>query len=473
MPSQTKISIAEAVAQALSDVQGPISVIEFVEKVLTIRPSSAKNPAASIKNHLRWDANGKSIVYLDSKTIVPLQSAMRGVRFRVPLTRQEVKHGVLLTHPALMGFVNVWRGESVQWADEQGNPLPAQPTAIVRKQATLQETHTRELPGIDLGAWMKARRARQDDHVLVTIESWEPKRLQIELESAKSYRQHRDEVARQNQELADALYDALENTSYEQIWLSQAIPAAYLNLSDPHGYPGDHWYEVVTRDPRMRFSGNEITYADRFSPLERLLGAETASPQTKQSLSPEQEQQVYRFKASLKYNTGLWRRIEIQGGQTLWHFDETLRDAFNHDSMDHLSGFWHLHRRGKGKRYREVEIGDINPFGEGDGADITIAELELEAGNRLKYVYDFGDWIEHTIELEAIEPPDQEAEYPRPVARNKPRYRHCESCRASGKETVATWICIDCSERQGRAVLVCEDCLASQHEEHYADEVLY
>jgi hypothetical protein len=473
MAPQTKPTIAQAIAQALSDVQGPIPVKELVERVLTIRPSSAKNPAGPVKNHLRWHANGSSLVYLDRKTIVPLQPAMCGVRFRIPLTRQEVKHGVLLTYPALMGFVNIQRGESAQWMDEQGNPLPAQPAAIVQKQATLQETHAYELPGIDLGAWMKARRARRGDHILVTIESWEPKRLRIELESAKSYRQHGDEVARQNQQLADALYDALEGASHEGIWIGQAITAAYLHLSDPRGYPGDHWIEVVERDPRMRFRFNEITYADHYSPLETLLGAKETPPRKGQPLSPEQERQVYRFKASLKHNASLWRRIEIQGGQTLWDFDQALRDAFNHDSMDHLSGFWHLRRRGKGKRYRKVEIGDINPFEGGDGAEIAIAELRLETGSRLEYVYDFGDWIEHTIELEAIEPPGQEIEYPRIVAQNKPRYRYCESCKAKGRKTVATWICIECSDRQDRAVLVCEDCLDSEHEDHYADEILY
>jgi len=138
-----------------------------------------------------------------------------------------------------------------------------------------------------------------------------------------------------------------------------------------------------------------------------------------------------------------------------------------------MSGFWRLIRRGKGKRYREVELGDINPFGEGDGADVVIGSLDLEPGSKLRYVYDFGDWIEHDIALEAIVPPDQNAEYPRLVAQNKPRYRYCESCKAKGKETVATWICIECSDRQDREVLVCKDCLWTEHEEHYADEILY
>ncbi|MCK4818955.1 hypothetical protein KA005_24490 [bacterium] len=48
-------------------------------------------------------------------------------------------------------------------------------------------------------------------------------------------------------------------------------------------------------------------------------------------------------------------------------------------------------------------MGNIDPLGEGNGADIRIAGLGLQVGDRLKYVYDFGDWIEHEIIVEKIE----------------------------------------------------------------------
>jgi len=38
----------------------------------------------------------------------------------------------------------------------------------------------------------------------------------------------------------------------------------------------------------------------------------------------------------------------------------------------------------------------------------------------LKYVFDFGDWIEHTLTLTAIHPPERGVKYPREVSRNKP-----------------------------------------------------
>ena len=68
----------------------------------------------------------------------------------------------------------------------------------------------------------------------------------------------------------------------------------------------------------MRLWHTIMYYGDWQSPfgamLSRVLEEEQPSPQEQVSLSPEQEQSVYRFKAALKYRTGLWRRIDIQGG---------------------------------------------------------------------------------------------------------------------------------------------------------------
>jgi hypothetical protein len=111
--------------------------------------------------------------------------------------------------------------------------------------------------------------------------------------------------------------------------------------------------------------------------------------------SQERARQVYRFKAALQYRPGLWRRLEIQGGQSLAPFDAILRHAFHHDTADHLGGFWKLVRRGTGRLFREVDLGDIDPLGGGSGAGQHLAGLGLKPGDELKYVYDFGDWIEH------------------------------------------------------------------------------
>ena len=109
---------------------------------------------------------------------------------------------------------------------------------------------------------------------------------------------------------------------------------------------------------------------------------------------------------------------------------------------------------------------------EGSGANLHIAGLGLQPGDKLEYVYDFGDWIEHVIELEDIGKAEKGVQYPRITEQNKPRYRYCQSCKAKGRKTVATYICITCSNEQQREVLVCEDCLMAEHEDHYAEEIV-
>lgn len=145
------------------------------------------------------------------------------------------------------------------------------------------------------------------------------------------------------------------------------------------------------------------------------------------------------LKAEPKYRPKIWRMIEIQGKDTLSDFNKILVHVFEHD-FDHLGGFWKLvpraARQGAKRgvaRYREVDLGKVDPFGEGDAADVTIAELELAVGSRMKYVFDFGDWIEHVLTLEAIEPPQPNAEYPRQAKRNTPKYANCVEWSEKGK----------------------------------------
>ena len=139
-----------------------------------------------------------------------------------------------------------------------------------------------------------------------------------------------------------------------------------------------------------------------------------------------------------------------------------------------MGGFWKLIPRGTSqKKFREAEIGDINPLGEGTAADLRVGGLDLKPGDFLKYVYDFGDWIEHQILLESIGTVEAGEPYPCIVEQNKPKYEYCVDCNRKDKQTVATWICIECSNKKQKDILVCESCLEEKHEEHWAEEIIY
>ncbi len=470
MSDEQALTRSQAVEQILAQIEGPIGVDELCRRVLALWPSTAKNPLTAMRSHLRHDHAGKTLVFLDDKTILPMPLALRGVRFRIPLDRREVDRGVLIIKPAFDFFL---RPEidptAVQLLDERGRPLPVRVVELQVQVDSFLGKQTMSIAAFDLGEWFRVQGVRRNDHILVTIEDWTAGCFRLEHEPAK--RRRTAQIEQQDRELADLLFEMLENARREIIYTHVAIPTAYARLSNPRGYPGNHWIEVLNRDPRMRYNDWAIRYSDWRSPLERMLYEE--EPVSQVAFSPAQGRQVYRFKAALRYRPGLWRTIEIQGKQTLADLDAILRIAFNHDISDHMGGFWKRVRRGTGKQFREVDVGDVDPMGGGSGAEVHIAGLALAPGDEIKYVYDFGDWIEHRLTLETIEEPEKEARYPRIVAWNKPQYKRCETCQAEGRETRASWICVECSNRQQRDVLVCENCLRREHEDHYAEEILY
>lgn len=394
-------SMAEAVKQALSEANGPIKQNDLIEKVLEIYPSSAKKPDASIRRHLRMEEAGRSIVFLDKKTVIPLWVGAPGVRFRISLSRWQVNKGALPVFPPFQGWISHTDERPVlDFMDEQRNPLQINIVSLKYRISGLKEDF--EVDAFELSHWFQKHNVRRNDSILVTVESWEPRGFRLEFEPEKKRRIHREEIEDKNQELADIFFDMLETATAEQIYVNKAIPTAYLRLPDPRGYPGDHWTTVLEKDSRMRQSDYSITYPERRNFMEKIL-TEGDPPFDEQDFTPEQGEQLYQFRVSLKYRKDIWSQIEIQGNQTLADFDSLIRSEFGHDMSDHLGGFWKLVRRGQTHRYREIDLGNVDPLGEGSGAEIRIAGLGLQIGDRLKYVYDFGDWIEHEIILEKIE----------------------------------------------------------------------
>jgi hypothetical protein len=131
-------------------------------------------------------------------------------------------------------------------------------------------------------------------------------------------------------------------------------------------------------------------------------------------------EKLYVFKTVLKRNKGLMRLIEIKGSQTLCDFDGILRKAFNHDTEDHLSAFCN------GCVWQSESLGDIDPDGNGKNANKPVEELGLQKGDKIEYVYDFGDDIQHLITLENITEPAEDVKYPRIASYNQSKLNNSE-----------------------------------------------
>ncbi|MEZ4664810.1 MAG: hypothetical protein R2911_45350 [Caldilineaceae bacterium] len=465
-----------------AQLNGPIAFNEFAEHVLALWPTKAKNPQNSVRDAFRYGIADYGLTYLDDKRqmLMPLAVGLRGVQFRHVLTQPEIDARTIfldLSFWALYGLRMSFQKDeltTIQFLDENGQPLSTEPNVLKREvdYPPFGKT-TVESRGLAMADWFQAHNAQVEDSVLFTVDDWAAKRFRLRHEPRMERRE--EVIQTRNAELMDMLYRILESATSKDIESAVAIPAAYMRLADPTGYPGDPLLEVFAADGRMLWNGSDIRYASKDDFFYRLLDAVEPAEEEEIVLTEEEANQVYCFKCVLKYRKGLWRRIEIMGGQTLRDFNWILIDAFGHDA-DHMGGFWHRVRRGASKRFREIDLGSVDPFGGGDGAHVTIAEIGLQQGEELKYVFDFGDWYEHILTLEEIVPAaevEPAAEYPRILDQNRPRYKYCRHCRAEGRQSVATWICIECSDAEQEAVMVCDDCLTKHHEEHYANEYEY
>lgn len=97
----------------------------------------------------------------------------------------------------------------------------------------------------------------------------------------------------------------------------------------------------------------------------------------------------------------IWRRLELSSSLYLDELHEVLQEAFDWDDT-------HLHQFAVGSTFDPGVEGYLCPFDEEEGEpgvptrEVRLDELLVEPGDRLDYVYDFGDGWEHVLKLEAV-----------------------------------------------------------------------
>lgn len=117
---------------------------------------------------------------------------------------------------------------------------------------------------------------------------------------------------------------------------------------------------------------------------------------------------TYRVRVDLKdAKPPVWRRLELASDLRLDELHEILQACFGwYDA--------HLHQFGAGPTsfYHPETERFVNEYTDEDGevgvyeADVRLDEVLTETGDRLFYVYDFGDNWEHVVKLEAVLPRD-------------------------------------------------------------------
>jgi hypothetical protein len=104
--------------------------------------------------------------------------------------------------------------------------------------------------------------------------------------------------------------------------------------------------------------------------------------------------QIYQLKVTLQEVTPVvWRRLLVPGGYTLDRLHRAIQLAFGWQDF-HLHSF----------EVEGVQYGQPDPTGELGLRDELDARLDAVAGkdSSFVYTYDFGDWWEHEVEVEAI-----------------------------------------------------------------------
>jgi hypothetical protein len=121
---------------------------------------------------------------------------------------------------------------------------------------------------------------------------------------------------------------------------------------------------------------------------------------------------TYTFKASLVGWSGVSRTVVVRGDQTLVELHRILQTAFEWGD-DHLYSFW-LSGRFWGRDGSEYSSPDWLEQGQ-LSARTRLERLGLVAGQKVAYIFDFGDEWRVRLTLTKVEPADERT-YPRIVA---------------------------------------------------------
>lgn len=107
------------------------------------------------------------------------------------------------------------------------------------------------------------------------------------------------------------------------------------------------------------------------------------------------EKGSYLFKVTVA--TGVWRKIELSHKHTLLDLHDAIQSAFGFDD-DHLYSFFM-----DAKRYSRNVFESPNCENGPYVDELSIGELELHEGQRILYLFDYGDSWEFNVVLEKID----------------------------------------------------------------------
>jgi hypothetical protein len=116
-------------------------------------------------------------------------------------------------------------------------------------------------------------------------------------------------------------------------------------------------------------------------------------------MSPKEPTRVYQIKITLdETEPPVWRRVLVSDKSNLLDLHDVIQRVMPWED-------YHLHEFNIGDvRYGDPQAEEGEDVDIQDELDYALKELKISAGDRLSYIYDFGDSWEHTLEVEKVMP---------------------------------------------------------------------
>ena len=255
--TQREATIAGILRRLAGEYQGPVEERQLLERVLEQRPSSAKNPFATIRERLRWDGLTLGWLRLSRVQLIPLRIALEGLRFRcIPRPRDLIAGLLPLAH--LQPFWGAC-GATCRLCDLHGLPLDTIPLVEGGVRSS-------SLPAVNCHAWYARVGFYAGDSVIVTVTTVEPLTLTIEHEPQRLFAP--TAVAAQDAELLEAIVERVRRAHATLIPCNEIILPIFATAPWRTTYPGTPWQQLVIGDGRLRLVDDLFLTSRQLGPLQ-------------------------------------------------------------------------------------------------------------------------------------------------------------------------------------------------------------
>lgn len=134
------------------------------------------------------------------------------------------------------------------------------------------------------------------------------------------------------------------------------------------------------------------------------------------AIKPKDTDKEYVFNITALIPNRPWRKIALLGRQNLYKFAESIVYSFNF-CFDHCFGFYSkINTEFYHDSLRQYELfadlGDVEPTKAGSVKNTKISEVWENSGDKMTFLFDYGDGWRFLVELEEIKNVDKTKLYP-------------------------------------------------------------